>query len=325
MYWDINRTLSYNCLFNFVVGARGVGKSYGCKKWAIKDFIKNGNQFVYVRRFDTELKKIKKFFEDISHEFPDHEFKVNPPLFYIDGKEAGTAIALSTAKIEKSTPYPRVNKIIFDEFILDKGYHHYIPDEVTNFLELYSTIARSRDNVLAFFLSNALTMTNPYFLYFDISLPYGKNIKANGDILIEMVVDDEYKNKIENTRFGRIINNTPYGNYAIENTFLRDDNNFIGKKSADSRYLFTLQYKGEKYGVWVDYKAGLYFVSANYDSSCKLCYSATIDDHTPNSLLLKGRKSTLFNGFMDAYKLGVVRFESINIKNLCQDIIKMSL
>ena len=69
MYWDISRPLSYNCLFNFILGARGVGKSYGAKRWAIRDFLKTGKQFVYVRRYKEELKKIDKFFDDVSHEF----------------------------------------------------------------------------------------------------------------------------------------------------------------------------------------------------------------------------------------------------------------
>lgn len=170
MYWDINKSLSYNALFNFIIGARGVGKSYGAKKLAIQNFLKKGKQFVYVRRYKEELKKINKFFDDIKGEFPEHEFKVSPPNFIIDNKIAGTAIPLSTAKIEKSTPYPNVTFIIFDEFILDKGYHHYLPDEVTNFLELYSTVSRSRD-VIVYFLSNALSITNPYFIYFNLSLP----------------------------------------------------------------------------------------------------------------------------------------------------------
>ena len=42
MWWDLKNTLSYNALFNFVVGSRGCGKTYGFKKWAAEDFIKNG-------------------------------------------------------------------------------------------------------------------------------------------------------------------------------------------------------------------------------------------------------------------------------------------
>ena len=185
MYWDINKSLSYNALFNFIVGNRGAGKTYGSKKYVINRFLKYGEQFVYIRRFKDELKKIKKFFDDIKPEFPDIDFKVKGKTFLINGKECGTAMPLSTAKIEKSTAFPLVTTIIFDEFILDKGTHHYLPDEVTNFLECYETIARTRDNCKVFFLSNAITITNPYFLYFNIKLPYGKTIMCKNDILIE--------------------------------------------------------------------------------------------------------------------------------------------
>lgn len=324
MYWDINNSLSYNRLFNFIVGARGVGKTYGAKRWAINDFLKNGNQFVYVRRYKEEFKKISKFFADIQDEFSKHELKVVPPNFVIDGKVAGTYIALSTSKIEKSTPYPSVTKIIFDEFILDKGFHHYFPDEVTNFLELYSTVARSRD-VKVYFLSNALSITNPYFLYFDLKLPYGKSISTKDDILLECVQDSEYENMMAQTRFGKLIAGTPYADYAIKNEFLRDDKNFIMKKTSSSSCLFGLKYKDEIFGVWSDYKAGLMFVSNDIDPSCSLVYSTTLDDHSPNTMLMKGHKSRLIEIFIRCYKEGVVRFETINIKNMCNDIIKMTL
>ena len=42
MYYDINKTLSYNTLFNFVVGPRGAGKTYAAKKRAISNFLKRG-------------------------------------------------------------------------------------------------------------------------------------------------------------------------------------------------------------------------------------------------------------------------------------------
>lgn len=324
MYWDINKALSYQCLFNFVVGARGVGKTYGAKKWAIKSFLKSGKQFVYVRRYREELKKIKLFFDDIADEFPDAKFKVAPPNFIINDKIAGNCMSLSTAKIEKSTPYPKVDKIIFDEFILDKGFHRYLPDEVTNFLELYNTVSRYRD-VTVFFLSNALTVTNPYFMYFDIALPYGKNIKASGDILIEMVKDAEFEEKVKESRFAKLVAGTPYANYAIDNDFLRDDKKFIAKKTDRARYVFTLAYKGEMYGVWIDYNAGLEYISKDVDKSCKVTYSVTLEDHSPNMMLLKGKKSCLVEQFVKYYKLGLVRFETMNIKNMCKEIIKMTL
>ena len=67
IYYDGNRTLTHCCLYNFCVGERGCGKTYWFKKWAIREFIKNGWQFAYVRRYKEELKESNKtFFDDVS-------------------------------------------------------------------------------------------------------------------------------------------------------------------------------------------------------------------------------------------------------------------
>lgn len=57
MYYDINNTLSYNALFNIVLGGRGIGKSYQWKIKAVRDFLKKGKQFGYIRRYKDELLK----------------------------------------------------------------------------------------------------------------------------------------------------------------------------------------------------------------------------------------------------------------------------
>lgn len=70
-YYDGTKLLSYNALFSFIIGGRSIGKSYWFKRKAVKDFLKHGFQFIYVRRYKEELQKtIHSFFNDISHEFP---------------------------------------------------------------------------------------------------------------------------------------------------------------------------------------------------------------------------------------------------------------
>ena len=327
MWYDINKTLSYNCLFNFVIGMRGVGKTYAFKKWAIKDYLKTGAQFAYVRRYKTEVngKRLAKFFKDVSEEFPSHSFETKGTVFYIDGKVAGQAFPLSTAKIEKSVPFPEINKICFDEFILDKGSYHYLPDEVTNFLELYSTISRLRD-VTVFFLSNAITVTNPYFDYFSIKLPYGgKTVARTGtDILCEVIKESEYTDAAKKTRFGALIDGTEYGSYNMENEFYRDNKNFVAKKTPGSEYYFTVIFNSVQYGIWVDYKEGLLTVSRDVDPSSLRIYALTNDDHVPNALLLGSpRRSVALQTLRNMYELGAVRFESIAVKNSFMPAMRM--
>ena len=325
MYYNINKTLSYNALFNFIVGNRGGGKTFGFKQWAIKSFLKSKKQFVYVRRYKQELKKVTKFWDDIRDFFPGVSLTIKNNIFYINDEIAGYPISLSTAKIEKSVSFPDVDKICFDEFILDKGFYRYLPDEVTNFLELYETIARMRD-VTCFFLSNAITITNPYFVYFNITLPYGKTITRNGDILIELVQNTDFIQEKQKTRFAQLVEGTQYGNYAIQNEFLRDNKNFVAKKTPKSEIYFLFDYLDKTYGVWIDYKAGVMTVSEDLDPYCLLRFALTNDDHKPNTLFLKSpKKSAHFENFCRQYLLGNVRFESINIKNICNEVIKWTL
>ena len=270
------------------------------------------------------MKDIKNFFLDIQGAFPSHTFDVKGATLYIDGKTAGYAIPLSTSKIKKSTAYPDVNKICYDEFILDKGVYHYLPDEVVNFLELYSTVARLRD-VRVFFLSNALTMTNPYFDYFNIALPYGKSIACRDDILIEMVKADEYKSVASATRFGKLISGTAYGKYAMDNEFLRDNTTFVDKRSTNARYYYTLRYNSNNYGVWMDYANGVIHIDRNADDSYPVQIALTTEDHSPNTVFTKGRKSVYIYNLSEWYKNGAVRFGSVRVKNEIMNALKLVL
>lgn len=326
MYYNIGDTLSYNCLFNFVLGGRGVGKTYGFKQWAVDDFKKNGNEFIYLRRYDKELDKVKgKLFTDIqlASKYSGDKISLSSGNnIMINGEVAGYLMPLSTSQSIKSSSYPKVNKILFDEFIVDKGFIHYIKNEVEVFLDFYETIARTRE-VIVFFMANSISMINPYTSYFNLSLPYGSNVYRRNDILLQLVESAEFVKMKKETRFAKIIEGTQYSDYAIDNKFLRDNNNFLQKKTPKSEYLFTFIHNNSKYGVWADYTIGLMFVSVNIDPSCPLVYSMTLADHQPNTMLLtRAGQGVLFKKFVDNYKIGNVRFENQNIKSVVTDIIK---
>lgn len=324
MYWNINEPLTYNALYNFIVGNRGSGKSYGTKEFCIKRFLKNKEQFVYVRRFKTELKKLNTFFNDIHEAFDGVKFDVKGKTFWINDELAGYAIALSTAKVEKSNAYPQVKTIMFDEFILDRGFHKYIPDEVTSFLELYETIARMREGVRVIFLANAISWTNPYFLYFNVQPPVkGKTIWCKNDLLVQLVADSEFIANKKKTRFAKVIAGTEYANYSIDNIMLRDSNTFVTAAPKTGKYLFTIKSGGKFYGVWFAIDCSILFISEKFDPSCKLIYVTIMDDHTPNTMLLKSiAKSENMKTLEKSFKRGLVYFDSIKTKNIIMETLK---
>jgi len=328
MYWDINETKSYNALFNFIVGTRGCGKSYGCKVDAINDFIKNGNQFVWVRRYDSELDDFKTlFFSDIMELYPNDIMEYTGYKFYINGVVMGYAIPLSISMKKKSSSYHNVNKIIFDEFIIDKGNNHYIKNEVQLFLDLCETIMRMRDIKYVMLIANAITFTNPYFLKFNVQPPTNKKlIKKTGDLLIQYAQNVEFIEAKKKTRFGRFIAGTEFAEYSIENKFLRDNDDFIKKPSGNSRYLFTLKGGGLKFGVYHFLDDNMIYVTKNYDATFRIVYTTLLDNHEPNTLLLKGLNgSPLFKIFIEGFKTGLVYFDCIQTKNIALESLKHML
>lgn len=77
MYYDYNKILSYNAMLNFLIGERGVGKTYGASKFVVNQFIKKHEQFAYIRRYKPELSEsVPKFFDALNSnsEFNNHLF-----------------------------------------------------------------------------------------------------------------------------------------------------------------------------------------------------------------------------------------------------------
>lgn len=347
IFWDSKRTLTHNSLINIILGNRGGGKSYGAKQIVIDNFIKKHEQFGYIRRYKEDLKQpMIQFFKDIQNEYPDYEFKTDSNYFYIrlkasDPSEkwtendiAGYGFTLSTANNKKSISYPNITTLIFDEFLLEKGNQQYLANEPLKLLNLYETVARpgtGHPRVALFMLANAISITNPYFMFWNLKMPFKKD-KNNKwiwkhptkPILVENVINEDFIDKKKNTEFGKLIEGTKYADYSIENKFLLDDNTFIEKKTSKSRYWCTFIYKDNKLGIWIDNNEGKMYVSKDIDPTYPIIYSITMKDHTPNTLFLRDKsKAVKFKVFMENYKLGNVRFESINIKNITYEVIQL--
>lgn len=326
MYYNYNKVISYNALLNILIGSRGVGKTFGASELVVKDFIKNGNEFVYLRRYKTELSKsMSKFFKALIQEnkFPDDKLDVKGNTFYINDNVAGYGVTLSTAQQLKSSNFPKVKTIIFDEFLIESGQGHYLKNEVDIFLGLIETISRMR-NVRVFMLANAVTEANPYFLYFDLTLPYNNDIRTfkNGLILLQYMNNPEYIEAKKKTRFGKLVSGTDYEDYAINNNFADNNSMFIEHKSGNSKFSFSFIYKDNRYGVWIDYNNSKIYVSNDFIEN-GFVFATTTDDHKPNTLLYSIAKNyNCWNVFIKNYKLGNVYFENNKIKNLCKDIIK---
>ena len=318
MWYDNSLMLSHNKVFNFVVGNRGGGKTYNAKKWCINDYKRKGKHFVWIRRYKSELEKdkISRFFDDVCEMFPDDKLEVKGKTCFINGEKFGEFIALSVQLTYKSVPFPKVNKIIFDEFIILKGTMHYLTNEVREFLELFETIARMRNDVRVTFLGNMISVVNPYFLYFNIKPNFGNRFTVNDKITVEFFKDEEFIEAKKKTKYGKAITGTEYGDYAIENESLTDNMTFIEKKTNKAEFMCAMKYKNRFYGFWVDFQAGYIFVNGQYDPSSYNLYCLTKDDHEPNMLLIKSLATNKpLQRIIYAFQNGLVRFSDMQVKN----------
>jgi len=336
IYYNYHDLLTRNALFSFIIGSRGAGKTFGFKKWAVSSFLKTERQFIYLRRYKSELKSLSTgFFNDVAPFFPEVEFEQKGNKLYINKKLAGYLVSLSNSLVMKSVDLKAVDKIGFDEFVIDKGHLRYLDGEVTKFLEFYETVSRMRiiddtegaekfEEPRAIFISNAVSIVNPYFLHFNLKPKQGSRFTQKGHLLVEYVQNKEFAELKYKTRFGQIIKGTEYGDYAIENKFLVDNENFVEKRTATAHYVCRVIYQNNTYGFWVDYKEGKFFISDKFDPHGRHVYSLTDSDHKPNLMLIKSkRKGFYIDKFIEAYQNGYCYFENMVIKNQAMEMFKM--
>ena len=325
MYYDLKKILSFNAFLNFLIGERGVGKTYSLSKFVTNQFIKKDYQFVYIRRYRKDLKEgMDDFYTSLikNDEFLGHRLETSSNKFKVDDKIAGFGFCLSSAQSLKGKNFDNVKYIIFDEFLVEEdGHHHYLQNEVKVFLGLVESIARTRD-IKIFMLGNSTSLVNPYFLFFNVPIPYNTDIKLfkEGLILVQLMQNKAYREFKKQTKLGKLVSGTDYENYAIENKFKDDNKDFIKKKTKNAKCTFGFIYKNNIYGVWCDFLEGSIYVSS--DVNTKLIFATTTNELTPNTLLLSvAKKYHSWQVFIKGFKSGCVFYENLKIKLAVQDIL----
>lgn len=175
-WYRLDNILKNDGQYYVIIGERSNGKSYALNEYILDKFFQTGEQFVYVKRYDEDIKK--KYMQEV---FPPLEkyilekygkrikFYQGQWLAYNDGESGklsdcevmGFAMSLAQANRYKGTAYPHVTTILFEEFMsIDCSY---IPDEINMFLNLVSTVVRYRTNVKVFMLANTISKYSPYF------------------------------------------------------------------------------------------------------------------------------------------------------------------
>ena len=182
-FYSLNAINKKNATYNVIFGERSNGKTYATLKQGVIDYYKNGSQMAYVRRWKEDItgRRASRLFSALCEngeiqKITNNEFT---GVHYWAGKwylctydDSGKAIysdqdiicfsfALSDGEHDKSTSFPKIQTIIFDEFLTNKIY---LNDEFVLFMNTVSTIVRKRDDVKIYMLGNTVNKYCPYFV-----------------------------------------------------------------------------------------------------------------------------------------------------------------
>lgn len=323
IYYNYDKLFSYNFLIAFVIGERGVGKSFNAKVGVLKKFLKSGEQFIYLRRYKTELDTaLQTFWDDLQSNgyFEDYNLSVKKSKmlteFRCNGKVCGYAVPLSTANILKSTAFPNVGTIIYDEFLLDdSGTYRYLKNEVTMLLDIIESVFRLRDGK-TILLGNALNVhASPFFAYWNLSLPTDSEFKTfkDGAIVVNYIKNEEYRKAKKESKFGKLIEGTDYGRYAIDNEVFRENNNFIEKMPSSAKFYGVLVINGVNIGIW-NGQNGYLYMSEKYDPNTFSKFALDYNDHSEQTIFTNARQNMYIRMCVTAYKQGLLKFENQKIK-----------
>ena len=189
-FYTLDEILKYDADYNMIYGERSNGKTTSVLAYALKLHIESGyeNQLGIIRRWEEDYKgkNGQQMFDGIVNLGWVEEWtkgKYNSIYYYsqrwylcyYDKKGERTAIqsepfaigfSITSEEHYKSTSYPKIKTILFDEFITRS---YYLPEEFVKFQNLLSTLIRLRTDVKIFMCGNTINKFCPYFAEMGLS------------------------------------------------------------------------------------------------------------------------------------------------------------
>ena len=180
-FYSLDRIKELKCQYNLIFGKRSNGKTYSALKEIIFNFAKTGQQGAYLRRYREDFigKRGQQMFsamvadglvakatngkwDKIKYQSSQWFFarEDDKGRLITDNQPFCFGFSLAQMEHDKSTSYPNITTVVFDEFISRIGY---LPNEFILFMNVLSTIIRQRNNVTIYMLGNTVNKYCPYF------------------------------------------------------------------------------------------------------------------------------------------------------------------
>lgn len=260
-----NGYLNYNEIYNlpvpfiFIIGARGIGKTYG----AVDHLYKNNIPFLFLRRtktqaytqIDPEVSDIEKPLRQYDAIFNANKVTDTMQSLSIDGNEYFALVtSLSTGSNLRGFNGDRVEAIFFDEFIAQPE-EKPIREEASTFFNLVETISRNRElegrpPVKVICAANSFNLANPIFIKLGlVSIAEKMRIKESevyidrerGYCIIQPLHSPISAKKQESALYRLVGDDSDFAGMALRNKYLDDISDTVCSKNLkEYRILVTV-------------------------------------------------------------------------------------
>lgn len=324
-YLDIDKILNYNLPFNFIVGGRGTGKTFG----SLRSAYLNDRRFLLMRRTQAQCDLINKpefnpykaICADIGADIRVKPIsKYNARIYENLGEDAertlGYTCALSTISSLRGFDASDCTMLIYDEFIPEK-HERAIKCEGAAFLNAFETINRNRElqgrpplQVLC--LANAFNMANAIFLELGLvgicerMTNKGQELYINRDrgVLIALLNNSKISQQKVDTALYRLSTGS-YADMALKNDFVYNDASDIrSQRLQEYKLLCTV---GE-ISIYRHKAHRKYYISEHR--------TGTAPEYKSDEVGLKRYQKTYGLQLYSAYMHGNVTFENMLTKSL---------
>lgn len=338
-FYDWQKTMSYQTGTNgeicFVLGAKGIGKTFGLRKICVDRFIKHGELFVEICRTNAERDDVMPgYFDKLQNEgfFREYLFKVEKACGYIaiapidddekpEWKLLCYFVSLTNFQREKKRTFVKPKRFIFDEAIIDvKDRHHrYLKDEFLILANLLDSISRQQPGedyrYYVYCLANAVDLTCPLLRHCGVSkIPkFGYSFYKSKTVLLHYVEPWDAGERRTRTLVGRMLEGHEESKVVFDNEFHDTTGREVMRKTPNAQYKYAFVWGRMKFAIWIDRKRGLWFVTSKLPKDAKNVYTLAKRDSSINYQMVQ-KASPLAKLLTEVYYIGGLRYESAHLR-----------
>lgn len=306
---------------------RSAGKTTWFSRYFVNRFLKHGELFGLIYRYNYELTDVAdKFFSEIRQLFFHDQAMTSKPRakgmyheLYLNGKLCGYAFSLNSAEALKkySHLFASIQRLLFDEFLSENN--KYLPNEIIKFQSVITSISRGGGKqvrrVPVYLLGNFTSLLNPYYISMGIAarLNINTNYMKGNKWVLEQGFYADVAAKQKESGIMAAFSESKYTKYATEKIYLNDNDVFIERPEGKSRYLATVVVDNKNFAIREYPDSGIIYCDTSIDQTFPRRLAFSADEMDVNYIMLRQNNFFLDN-MRSFFEYGCFRFKDLECK-----------